>query len=59
MKILSYVLLFGGLLGIVIGAIQYSRQTEWEHWAPKLVWLSVLGSGILVAGVGAVMFFMG
>jgi hypothetical protein len=59
MKILSYVLLLSGLLGIVVGSIQYSRQTEWEHWAPKLVWLSVLGSGILVAGVGAVMFFIG
>ncbi|RFM25334.1 MAG: hypothetical protein D0433_00510 [Candidatus Thermochlorobacter aerophilum] len=56
MKILSYVLLLIGLVGIVVGSIRYSQQTEWEHWAPKLVWLSVLGSSIFVTGIGVVIF---
>ncbi|MFN3387263.1 MAG: hypothetical protein ACK42Y_11850 [Candidatus Thermochlorobacter sp.] len=58
MKFLSLALFLIGAIGVVLGSLKYRQQTEWEHWAAKLTWLSFLGVSAVVAGVGAVMFFV-
>lgn len=58
MKFLSLALLLLGATGVVVGSLKYRQQTEWEHWAAKLTWLSFLGASAVVAGVGVVMLLV-
>ncbi|PIO49101.1 MAG: hypothetical protein CMR00_01840 [[Chlorobium] sp. 445] len=58
MKFLSLALFLVGATGAVFGSLKYRQQTEWEHWAAKLTWLSFLGFSVVIAGVGVVIFFV-
>lgn len=58
MKILAIALLTAGVATVFVGSVKYRAQTEWEHWAAKLTWLSVLGGGVVLAGIGAAMLLI-
>ncbi|MCS7014192.1 MAG: hypothetical protein RMI34_04030 [Chloroherpetonaceae bacterium] len=58
MKILAIALFATGITAFFVGSAKYRAETEWEHWAAKLTWLSVLGFGLVLAGVGAVMLLV-